>query len=86
MPSRTPVYVAGIALAVPVVLPLLVFTYARRGPELAGIPFFYWYQFLLVLVSVVGTSIAFRMVRVDERRRREIEGPPVGRKDQEPRA
>ncbi|MDO9377836.1 MAG: DUF3311 domain-containing protein [Nocardioidaceae bacterium] len=86
MPSRTPLYVAGIALAVPVVLPLLVFTYARRGPEVAGIPFFFWYQFVLVLVSVVGTSIAFAMIRVNERQRREHDGPPVGRKDQEPRA
>lgn len=78
-PSRTPLYVAGVALTVAVVLPLLVFTYARRDPELWGIPFFFWYQFVLVMVSVVLTSFAFRLVMGHERQRRTAEGLPTDR-------
>lgn len=70
MPRRTPLYLAAVALAVAVILPLLVSSYAKRSPELGGIPFFYWYQFLLVLVSVVLTSIAYQLVLRHERVRR----------------
>lgn len=73
MPKRTPLIIAGIALAIPILLPLMVWTYARPNPELAGIPFFFWYQFLLVFVSVTGTSIAFRLVSTHERARRAVE-------------
>jgi phosphoglycerol transferase MdoB-like AlkP superfamily enzyme len=73
-PGRGPLVLAGLALAVAIVLPLLVWTYARTEPELAGIPFFFWYQFLLVLVSVVLTSVAYRLVIGHERRRRRAEG------------
>ncbi|AWB93019.1 DUF3311 domain-containing protein [Aeromicrobium chenweiae] len=73
-PGKGPLYVAGVALAIAVVLPLLVSTYARRDPELAGIPFFFWYQFVLVLVSVVLTSVAYRLVIGHERRRRAAQG------------
>ena len=65
---------AGVALAVAIVVPLLVWTYAKTTPELGGIPFFFWYQFLLVIVSVVLTSIAFRLVRSHDRDRRAAQG------------
>ena len=64
-------------------LPLLVSTYARRDPELAGIPFFFWYQFVLVLVSVALTSIAYRLVIGHERQRRRAAGLATGGKDDE---
>ena len=64
---------AGVALAVAVVVPLLVWTYARTGPELGGIPFFYWYQFALVVGSVVLTTIAYRLVISHENERRAAE-------------
>jgi hypothetical protein len=35
--------------------------YARDTPELDGIPFFYWYQFLWVLLSVLCTYLAYRL-------------------------
>jgi len=79
-PGRTPLVLAGIALAVAIVAPLLVWTYARRDPELWGIPFFFWYQFLLVVLSVVLTSIAYRLVIGHERQRRAAEGLSTGGK------
>jgi hypothetical protein len=76
-PGRGPLVLAGIALAIAIVAPLLVWTYARTDPRLWGIPFFFWYQFLLVVVSVVLTSIAYRLVIGHERRRRAAAGLPV---------
>ena len=69
-PSRVPLVIAGICLAIGIVAPLLVGTYARIEPELGGIPFFYWYQFLLVIIVVILTSIAYRFVLQHERARR----------------
>jgi hypothetical protein len=77
-PGKGRLVAAGIALAVAVLAPLLVWTYAKTDPELWGIPFFYWYQFLLVLVSVVLTSIAYRLVMSHERERRRAEGRTDG--------
>lgn len=68
-PSRVPLYVAGACLALGIILPLLTTTYVRTDPELWGFPFFYWYQFLLVLVTVVLTSIAYRFTLQYERAR-----------------
>jgi high-affinity Fe2+/Pb2+ permease len=73
-PGKGPLVIAGAALAVAIVLPLLVWTYAKTGPELGGIPFFFWYQFLLVIVSVVLTSLAYRLVIGHERQRRAAAG------------
>ena len=67
------------ALAVPVVLPLLVSTYARVEPRLAGIPFFFWYQFALIPVSAVLTFVAYRLVRAAERDRHRSGGQDGGR-------
>jgi high-affinity Fe2+/Pb2+ permease len=75
--DKGPLVVAGVALAVAIIAPLLVWTYARNGPELWGVPFFFWYQFLLVIVSVVLTSIAYRLVIRHERRRRRAAGLSV---------
>jgi hypothetical protein len=33
--------------------------YATRDPELAGIPFFYWYQFAWVVVAAGLTVIVY---------------------------
>ncbi|MET0952200.1 MAG: DUF3311 domain-containing protein [Aeromicrobium sp.] len=75
--AKGPLVVAGVALAVAIIAPLLVWTYARNDPELWGVPFFFWYQFLLVVVSVVLTSIAYRLVIRHERRRRRAAGLSV---------
>jgi hypothetical protein len=65
---------AGVALGIAIVVPLLVWTYAKTTPELGGVPFFFWYQFMLVIGSVVLTSIAFRLVRSHDHDRRAAMG------------
>ncbi len=65
---------ASIALAVGIIVPLLVWTYARSAPALGGIPFYFWYQFLLVIVAVALTAIAYRLVTSHDRDRRASEG------------
>ncbi len=65
---------AAVVLAVAIIVPLLTWTYAKTTPELGGIPFFFWYQFLLVILSVVMTSIAYRLVASHDGDRRAAQG------------
>jgi hypothetical protein len=37
--------------------------YARHDPELAGIPFFYWYQFAWAIMSTILTTVVYRATR-----------------------
>lgn len=53
--------VVGVLLAVGVVIPILVGTYDSETPELAGFPFYYWFQFLLIPVVSTLTYIAFKL-------------------------
>ena len=53
--------VVGVLLAVGVLVPILVGTYDSDAPELAGFPFYYWYQFLLIPVVSTLTYIAFKL-------------------------
>jgi hypothetical protein len=53
-------------LVVPFVAILWVPFYAGAEPVLAGFPFFYWYQFLWILISAVLTAIVYFMTRDDE--------------------
>ena len=46
-------------LALPVLGLIYPPLYATRDPELAGIPFFYWYQFAWVLGAVALTAIVY---------------------------
>ena len=77
-PGKGSLVLAGVALTTAIILPLLVWTYAKAEPTMWGIPFFFWYQFLLVLVSVALTSLAYRLVLGHERRRRAAAGLPGG--------
>jgi hypothetical protein len=73
-PGRGRLIAASVVLAIAVVVPLLVWTYAKTSPELAGIPFFFWYQFLLVVVSVAMTGIAYKLVVSHDHDRRAAQG------------
>jgi hypothetical protein len=53
---------------------LWVSSYARTGPELGGVPFFYWYQLLWVPVSAALTVTAYLLVRREDRLRRAAKG------------
>lgn len=57
-------------LLVPTVLPLLVGTYDRTEPELAGFPFYFWWQFALIAIAAMLTLLAFRIASVATRRDR----------------
>jgi hypothetical protein len=45
---------------------LLCPVYLRLTPAIAGIPFFYWYQFLLLFLSAGLTGIVYYAVRETE--------------------
>ena len=49
-------------LIVPFVM-LLAPVYLKTEPALGGFPFFYWYQFAVLIVSAVLTWIVYRATR-----------------------
>ena len=57
-------------LVPPVVVPLWVPLYRKIDPTLWGFPFFYWFQFALILMSAVLTSVAYALSQAGDRRRR----------------
>lgn len=69
-----PLVVAGICLAIPFGAMLWVDSYSRMTPALIGIPFFYWYQMLWVVLSTLLTVVAYLLVRRHEQARRGGEG------------
>jgi hypothetical protein len=71
---RPAYWIAGVLLAVSVVVPLLVSTYAKDEPRLWGFPFFYWYQLSWVFISAIAVSISYRLVLREERKRRAAQG------------
>ena len=62
--------VAGVCLVIPFVAMLWVSSYASLTPKLIGIPFFYWYQMAWVLISTALTSLAYTLIRREERARK----------------
>jgi Protein of unknown function (DUF3311) len=58
-----------VLLIPPVVLPLWVPLYDKTDPTLWGFPFFYWFQFAMILMSAVLTMIAFALSTLADRRR-----------------
>ena len=58
----------GVLLLIPIIGPLLVNTYARETPTLWGFPFFYWYQFMWILISASLTGLAYYIVVRHKRR------------------
>jgi Na+/melibiose symporter-like transporter len=71
---RPAYWISGVLLAICIVVPLLVSTYAKDEPRLWGFPFFYWYQLLWVFISAALVSVCYRLVSVEERRRRAAQG------------
>jgi hypothetical protein len=50
-------------LAVPLVLLVYPGMYARSTPELFGFPFFYWYQFAVVIATALLTGAVYWLTR-----------------------
>jgi hypothetical protein len=61
--------VAGLCLIAPFIALLWVSSYAKVGPSLGGIPFFYWYQMLWVVLTAVLTVVAYLLLRKERRSR-----------------
>ncbi|MFD7538985.1 DUF3311 domain-containing protein [Streptomyces sp. NPDC059819] len=69
-PVITPLRVViALCLIAPFVAMLWVSSYAKTDPALGGIPFFYWYQMLWVLISTALTMIAYKLWQHDQRSR-----------------
>lgn len=52
-----------VLLVLPLIATLWPPFYAKQDPMLSGIPFFYWYQFLWVLLTVAITALVYAVVR-----------------------
>ncbi len=59
-----------IILIPPVVVPLWVPLYDKADPTLWGFPFFYWFQFLLIICAAIITIIAYLLSVVADRKDR----------------
>ena len=71
-----PYVIAGILIAIAIIMPLIVPLYAFAEPTLWGLPFFYWYQLLWVFIAAGLLGIAYLIMRKEDRRRREaVRGP-----------
>jgi membrane protein implicated in regulation of membrane protease activity len=69
-PVVTPVRVIiALCLVAPFVAMLWVGSYAKADPAFIGIPFFYWYQMLWVLISTALTMTAYQLWQRDQRAR-----------------
>ncbi|MER6539799.1 DUF3311 domain-containing protein [Streptomyces sp. 900105755] len=67
----TPIRVAiAVCLIAPFVAMLWVDSYAKTDPAFIGIPFFYWYQMLWVLLSTALTMTAYQLWQRDQRTRK----------------
>lgn len=62
--------VVALCLIAPCVAMLWVDSYARVEPTFIGLPFFFWYQLLWVLLSGGFLAIAYVLVRRERRARR----------------
>ncbi|MFH8519361.1 DUF3311 domain-containing protein [Streptomyces gelaticus] len=70
-PTVTPVRVViALCLVAPFVAMLWVSSYAKVDPTFIGIPFFYWYQMLWVLISTALTTVAYKLWQRDQRARK----------------
>lgn len=70
-------WILVVALLAPaVVLPLWVPLYDRADPSLFGFPFYYWFQFLLIVVAVALTVPAYVLAKGADRAERVAHGLP----------
>ena len=48
-------------LLLPIIAMLAVPSYNTLSPALVGVPFFYWYQFLWVILTGIVTALVFAL-------------------------
>ena len=61
--TRTGRRAAYLLLLIPFIALLWVPSYATATPTVAGVPFFYWYQFLWILISTAITGLVYALTR-----------------------
>jgi hypothetical protein len=61
-------YAPRLLLLIPFLAMIWVPSYNRIDPELWGIPFFYWYQLVWVLIGAVLVFVVYLIERQIERR------------------
>ncbi len=71
--------VIALCLIAPFVAMLWVSSYAKVDPTFIGIPFFYWYQMLWVLISTALTGTAYKLWQRDQKARRSAAGAGAAR-------
>ena len=59
-----------VLLAPAVLVPLYVPLYDKVDPTLLGFPFFFWFQFLLIILVSVVTVLAYYLAKAADRARR----------------
>lgn len=64
----------GAVLLITILMPLLVPVYAKEEPALGGVPFFFWFQFLLIPVTAVLTFMCYRIISRQKARERQERG------------
>jgi membrane protein implicated in regulation of membrane protease activity len=65
-----PRVLAHALLVLPFAAILWVPLYARTEPRLGGLPFFYWYQFAWIVLTLALMTLSYRLLRRVERRDR----------------
>ena len=84
-PTRRPssgLWALILVLLIPaVVIPLWVPLYDKTDPSLWGFPFFFWFQFALILGSAVVVAIAYAL-SLSADRRRQADRRPVRQEDE----
>ena len=58
--SRTKRTVWYVILFTPFFVAIWVPLYNRIEPSVFGIPFFYWFQFVLIIVAAIVTALAYK--------------------------
>jgi membrane protein implicated in regulation of membrane protease activity len=70
--------VIALCLVAPFVAMLWVGSFAKVDPAFIGIPFFYWYQMLWVVISTALTMTAYQLWKRDQRDRTASRGAGEG--------
>ena len=78
-PSKLKRTVWYVLLFIPFFVAIWVPLFNRAEPSFYGIPFFYWFQFALILLSAVLTIVAFLLSQVADRKDREADQQGAGR-------